>query len=96
MEPLVLVCGHCHGEVPHGARVCRGCQAEIEYGAPWQLYVAIVIAGILVAWTIQVKIPPELGILAFIVGAAIAIGGNILAYRMLKDRVVFKRIYKTK
>lgn len=33
-----------NSDVPLGAKVCRGCQAEIEYGAPaWAVAVAIVL-----------------------------------------------------
>ena len=30
----MMVCPHCRSEIPHGANVCRGCQAEIKYGTP--------------------------------------------------------------
>lgn len=30
----MMTCPHCHTQVSHGAKVCRGCQAEIEYGTP--------------------------------------------------------------
>lgn len=28
----IIICPHCRSEIPHGAKVCRGCQAEITYG----------------------------------------------------------------
>lgn len=31
-EEFIIVCPHCHSEIPRGASVCRGCQAEIKYG----------------------------------------------------------------
>ena len=34
----IITCPHCFGEVPYGAKVCRGCQAEIEYGRMVVLY----------------------------------------------------------
>lgn len=40
-----LQCPHCYGEVPRGATVCRGCHAEVEYGAPrWSYAVLILLA----------------------------------------------------
>ncbi|WP_232443575.1 hypothetical protein, partial [Burkholderia ubonensis] len=40
-----LICPHCHNRVPRGARVCRGCQAELHYGAHPALYAIAVIIG---------------------------------------------------
>ncbi|HCR3332380.1 TPA: hypothetical protein ON523_002109 [Morganella morganii] len=31
-EKRLIECPHCKSEIPHGANVCRGCQAEISYG----------------------------------------------------------------
>ena len=30
----MMDCPHCLSEIPHGAHVCRGCQAEVKYGTP--------------------------------------------------------------
>ena len=27
-----LNCPHCHTQIPYGASVCTGCQAEVHYG----------------------------------------------------------------
>ncbi len=33
-EEKLITCPHCRSEIPLGANVCRGCQAEITYRTP--------------------------------------------------------------
>ena len=82
-------CPHCHNHVPHGASVCRGCQAELEYGPP---------PGLL--WAV-ICIPALLGIfsnsnLGIIAGIAVAVTGAMFLKRKMKDRVAFNRRYRTR
>ncbi|MCC3742567.1 hypothetical protein LLQ54_22110 [Rouxiella badensis] len=34
MTERLITCSHCRSKIPHGANVCSGCRAEIEYGTP--------------------------------------------------------------
>ena len=91
-----LMCPHCHGTVPHGAKVCRGCQAEIEYGTPPLLYLVLLIASIYLGYKSSHIWPVSLSFLSWVVGIGVFIVGAILFEKIFKDRVVFDREYKTK
>lgn len=88
-----LVCPHCHGNVSFGAKVCRGCQAEVEYGAPrWALLIVLAFAAIF-------GLKTGLGIaewLGWVVGIAALFGGAFAANVLFKNRINFKRMYRTK
>ncbi len=86
MKDLNLTCPHCYGNVPYGAKVCRGCQAEIEYGAPRSLYSVLLIASTYLG----------LSFLSWVVGIGVFIVSSILLEIIFKDRVAFNREYKTK
>jgi len=75
-----LTCPHCYAEVPHGARVCRGCHAEVEYGPP--------------GWLIVVLLIFSISFRSWVVGIGVFIIGLVLLAYIFKDRVVFKRGYK--
>lgn len=45
-----VTCPHCMNEVPWGAHVCRGCQAEIEYGTPRVVTAFLGILCLIVGW----------------------------------------------
>ena len=42
-----IICTHCMTAVPHGATVCRGCKAEIEYGVSQGMYTVLSVASAL-------------------------------------------------
>ncbi len=86
MKDLNLTCPHCYGTVPYGAKVCRGCQAEIEYEPPVSLYWVLLIASTNLG----------LSFLSWVVGIGVFIVGSILLEIIFKDRVAFNREYKTK
>jgi hypothetical protein len=86
-----LVCPHCYTEVPRGASVCRGCQAEIEYGTPAAAIVAVAIASLFLAIKTVAFIPDSLSFLPWVVGIGSFIAGSIFCFRFYEDRVVFRR-----
>ncbi len=99
-----LICPHCRETVTHGATVCRGCQAEIVYGE-WPTYwkgiiliACIVVGGM--SWKLTLLIVPDS--LAYMVGVVwfVAFFGTYFAAVIklrsrYRDRVIFKRIYRT-
>jgi len=78
-EPTTLTCPHCYAQVPRGATVCRGCKAEVHYGAGQTSFWVTAILGIWIGsmtnwfW----------GIVCFLFG----IGGMLYMFR---DSVEFK------
>lgn len=88
-----LTCPHCHGNVPRGATVCRGCQAEVEYGTPRLLFGVLM----LVALVLGVQVDNAMGsTLGWAAGVGIAIGSAVLLNRLFANRVIFKRRYRTR
>ena len=88
-----LLCPHCRSEVPYGAKVCRGCQAEIEYGCPPVLFFILVAACGFLGSKVADFMPTIFGWATFIGGV---IAGGIFLSKVFSERVVFKRLYKTK
>ncbi|WP_445767442.1 hypothetical protein [Rheinheimera sp.] len=86
-------CPHCHGVVSHGAKVCRGCQAEVEYGAPPFLYGVLLILSILFGFKAASFLPEFFGWLTAIV---CFVAGAVVLNKFFKDRIKFKRLYRTK
>ncbi|WP_156521191.1 hypothetical protein [Halothiobacillus diazotrophicus] len=87
------VCPHCRTEVPQGANVCTGCQAEIEYGTPNAAFIAVFLAAALLGGWIGTNVNSTVGWIAF---AIILVGGLIGCFKLFTNRVSFKRIYKTR
>jgi hypothetical protein len=87
-----LKCPHCHEIVPMGATVCKGCQAEIEYGTP--LFIMLIIFLISVLLGVAAS---DLGnsYLGWGVGIVVLILLFVRSEKIFSDRVKFKRIYKT-
>jgi hypothetical protein len=89
--------------VPQGAFVCRGCQAEIQYGPPVSAYLAALIGSVFIGLCTGVVtaniLPNALSFLYVIVGVGVFIGLLIKFLgaigRKYKDRVYFKRYYRT-
>lgn len=90
-----LECPHCRGTVPHGAFVCRGCKAEIEYGVPLFGYVVVLGAGIIAGVKTTTIVPDSLSFLGWVSFVGVVVGGVVLLSKVFGDRVVFKRIYRT-
>ncbi|MFN4056401.1 MAG: hypothetical protein ACK4GU_16195 [Alishewanella aestuarii] len=91
-----IVCPHCHGSVPHGAKVCRGCQAEIQYGCPPTLFLVLIVITAFLGFKISAVLPDFLSFMGWVVGIGGFVLGSILLNRVFEKRVNFKRIYKTK
>jgi len=88
-----VVCPHCHTNVPHGAKVCTGRQAEVEYGAPaGALLVAIIASGFFGLKAGTATYP----VVGWIVFGVLTAGSLYACYRIFKNRINFKRIYKTR
>lgn len=88
------LCPFCHTSVPHGATVCTGCHAELEYGPPNVYFVVAAIAGIFLG----VKLSDATGIsgLGWAAGVATFVGGSLWVNKMFAHRVVFRRVSKTR
>ncbi|BBP01657.1 hypothetical protein [Sulfuriferula nivalis] len=85
-----LICPHCHTEVPHGATVCRGCQAEVEYGVPGGVLIFLLIVAIIAG--IATRNMMLGGWILFII---ILIGGGITFNKLFSNRISFKRHYRS-
>ena len=91
-----LTCPHCLGSVPRGATVCRGCQAEIEYGASMFVLVMLLVFAIFMGVLTASMLPEALSFVGWIVGiGSLYVGGKRIGEEY-KDRVEFKRVYRTK
>jgi hypothetical protein len=89
-----MQCPHCHTLVPRGARVCTGCQAEVDYGTPGAAIVALLVGALFLGYqAAQATDSQGFGIA---LGIAIVAGGGWLFSRMFADRAEFKRVYKTR
>ena len=87
----VLGCPHCHAEIPHGARVCRGCQAEVEYGPPRWAKIGAFIAGAVAAINLLERSPT----LAAVAGIAVALGLYVASRKIFAARISVRRLYRT-
>jgi hypothetical protein len=99
-----IICTHCMTAVPHGATVCRGCKAEIEYGVPDSTYGVLVLGSALLGLGVIIALAPMLErfsmflefVLWCIVFIALFARGLRIVEKRYKDRVVFTRIYRTR
>ena len=91
-----MTCPHCHGTVPRGATVCRGCQAEVKYGGPRIAYIAVAFVSLFLGFGTAAIVPIDLKFLGWIAGIGIFIIGCILCNQLFSERVRFVRIYRTK
>jgi hypothetical protein len=90
-----LTCPHCHTTVPRGARVCTGCQAEATYG-PEPVWIGACIFPAIFLGVLTGKIAPDdWGGLGWIVGLVVFGGLAALIAHFCRNRVSFKRIYRT-
>lgn len=92
-----LVCSHCRTDVPRGASVCTGCQAEVEYGSPGSLYVAALAAAAFVGFEASRVLPESMRLAGWGIVGVIAFAALCFAIeKACANRVVFKRIYRTR
>lgn len=91
-----LTCTHCRTGVPRGATVCTGCQAEVEYGPEKGFFgAALLVAGI-AGYQAHQHLPESLSVGGWIVGAVVFVALSVLIQKVFGERVVFKRVYKTR
>lgn len=88
-----VTCPHCHSDVSFGAKVCKGCQAEIEYGCPPILFVILIIICAVIGYKVS---DMTFTILGWIAGGGLFFAGVWKMNDVFKERVSFKRIYHTK
>lgn len=91
-----LVCPHCHNTVSHGASVCRGCQAEVEYGTPRIVFIVLLVVSVVMGFKTTESVSPSFSFLGWVVGVGFFVAGIVLLTKFFADRVNFKRIYRTK
>lgn len=91
-----LICTHCRTGVPRGATVCTGCQAEVEYGPEKSYFGAALLAAAFVGYQVHLHLPESLSVGGWVVGVLVFAGLSVLIQKMFGDRVVFKRVYKTR
>ena len=91
-----LVCPPCRGTIPRSASVCSGCQAEIEYGAPSFAFLVAAVVSAVLGFKISGVVPHSLSFLSWVVGIGCFVSGSVLLGKMFRNRVNFKRIYRTK
>jgi hypothetical protein len=86
-------CPHCYSGVPYGAKVCRGCQAEVEYGMPPAAPIFVFLVSMFSAWYVG---SVTHSIVGWLVLVGLLAGGIWGAGKLFRDRINFKRIYRTK
>lgn len=90
-----LTCPHCLNHVPYGAKVCRGCQAELKYGPSVKMQLSVFVAAVVVGSIVGHVLPRSMSL----IGWVSFIGVFFLLYKWMNrvhgDRVIFKRIYRT-
>lgn len=88
-----IQCPHCHAEVSRGASVCQGCQAEVEYGIPRAAIVFVLLVSIFAAWYVGSS---TLEIVGWVVFVVLLVAGLFGCNRIFRERISFKRIYRTR
>ncbi|MFN3581992.1 MAG: hypothetical protein ACK4VV_16135 [Pseudomonas sp.] len=102
MEPNnTVTCPHCMNNVPWGARVCQGCQAEISYGTPFATQAIFVFLSIGIAWYATKLVHDYLftnSTLLWLVFAAVitpcALVSRKICKRLYDGKTQFKRYYR--
>ena len=88
-------CPHCYELVPTGAKVCKGCQAEIEYGTPGFIALIIFFISIVLGISASTLIEGGNSFLGWGIGIVVFFALFIGFEKTFSNRVKFKRIYKT-
>lgn len=88
-----LKCPHCHSVVPYGAKVCRTCRTGVEYGTPGEALFCVFAASLAAGLYLGLSMHQVVGWIAFLISL---IGGLYGCRRIFRNRVVFKRRYRTR
>jgi hypothetical protein len=91
-----LECPHCFNQVPWGAKVCRGCQAEVEYGVPAAYGLLSIGLSVFGGYQVSFLAPESWPYPGWISGVSILVFMSIIGNKIFKNRSNFKRNYKTK
>jgi len=89
-----LVCPHCLGGVPWSAKVCRGCQAEVDYGTPGLASAACLVASAYGGYRADLLIPDLF--VGWVAGITLFVTGTLALKRLYRRRAVFSRRYQTR
>ena len=94
----LLTCLHCmNPEVPNGAKVCRGCQAQIEYGAPKFAIALAIFLPFFIAHNFGLWIHDYVGYGIIVAGIVLLPLGWLswkVTKRLYSNRTNFKRWYR--
>jgi len=90
-----LICPHCRTQVPRGATVCTGCQAEVKYGPANGLFGGALLVAAFVGFKAGHLLSgvPYSG---WATGLVVFGGLSMLINKVYSDRVVFNRVYRTR
>lgn len=78
----MITCPHCRSEIPDGASVCRGCNAEIKYGTPLFFIIFGIVAPFFFAAWISKLLGIGAGILEWIVIVPLTLSGWFLFFKI--------------
>ena len=88
-----IICPHCHTTSNHGVSVCVGCQAEVHYGASKEACVLVFVAALVCGAFVGSHLQATAG---WISGGVVLVAGMWAISQLFRDRVVFKRVYRTR
>lgn len=91
-----LICPHCRTQVPRGATVCTGCQAEVKYGPANGLFGAALLAAAVVGYKVGHMLPESMSFGGWVAGLLVFGGLSAVIQKFYGDRVVFNRLYRTR
>jgi len=89
----IITCPHCHTSSNHGVHVCVGCHADVHYGVPKEARTAVFIAAVAGGLFAGSRLQFTAG---WVVGGVTLVTGLWLMHHIFCDRVVFKRMYRTR
>ncbi|ELW2866014.1 hypothetical protein ABVL22_004300 [Salmonella enterica] len=100
MADKLITCPHCRSEIPHGANVCRGCQAEISYGTSGFMMLVLLIGPLVIAGFLSSllnavgfsRLPNIKLIIEVCACIVLWIYGIKWSRRKYKDRIRFERV----
>ena len=96
-----VTCPHCLNNVPWGARVCRGCNAEITYGPPLIAQAIALLIPTIIAWSViqfvdkyLISNDTLLAVVFLAIFIPIVIKTMKYCKNRYKDNTYFKRLYR--
>ncbi|WP_025903372.1 zinc ribbon domain-containing protein [Tatumella sp. UCD-D_suzukii] len=92
MNTEMMICPHCKSEIPHGANVCRGCQAEIRYGTPGLFMLAGFILPLLATSWILNALRTHSTFVMWFIGLPLTVIGWLFFYK-LSQKLFSRRIH---